>query len=90
MEKLKFNPKNEKYYSEEFIKGFECGVERQFNADKAEPETAEWIPIIDHGKDTGYIRCSACGAGEPMARFPHCPECGTEMVNWGICKGDTE
>ena len=27
MEKLKFNPSNKKYYSEEFIKGFECGVQ---------------------------------------------------------------
>jgi hypothetical protein len=36
MEKLKFNPNNKKYYSEEFIKGFECGVERQFEKDKAE------------------------------------------------------
>ena len=44
MEKLKFNPDNVKYYSEEFIKGFECGVERQFNADMAE-KTAEWIPV---------------------------------------------
>ena len=33
MNKLKFNPDNKKYYSEDFIKGFECGVERQFNAD---------------------------------------------------------
>lgn len=36
MEKLKFNPSNKKYYSEDFIKGFECGVERQFEKDKAE------------------------------------------------------
>ena len=36
MNKLKFNPSNKKYYSEEFIKGFECGVERQFEKDKAE------------------------------------------------------
>jgi hypothetical protein len=33
MEKLKFNPGNKKYYSEEFIKGFECGVERQYAED---------------------------------------------------------
>ena len=30
MEKLIFNPSNKKYYSEDFIKGFECGVERQY------------------------------------------------------------
>lgn len=36
MEKLESNPSNKKYYSEDFIKGFECGVERQFEKDKAE------------------------------------------------------
>lgn len=36
MEKLKFNLNNKKYYSNEFIKGFECGVERQFNIDMTE------------------------------------------------------
>lgn len=46
MEKLKFNPNNAKYYSEEFIKGFECGVERQFNADVAEKK-AEWISVSE-------------------------------------------
>lgn len=39
MEKLIFNPDNKKYYSDEFIKGFECGVERQFNADMEEKTT---------------------------------------------------
>lgn len=34
MNKLHFNEKNKPYYSEGFIKGFECGVERQFNADR--------------------------------------------------------
>ena len=36
MSKLTINPNNRKYYSEEFIKGFECGVERQYEKDKAE------------------------------------------------------
>ena len=54
MNKLKFNPENAKYYSEEFIKGFECGVERQFNADMAE-KTAEWIPVKDRMPDFNDI-----------------------------------
>lgn len=33
MNQIKVNPSNEKYYSEDFIKGFECGAERQFKAD---------------------------------------------------------
>ena len=39
MKLLEINPNNRKYYSEEFIKGFECGVERQFNADMEEKTT---------------------------------------------------
>ena len=46
MKKLIFNPDNKKYYSEEFIKGFECGVERQYNADMTE-KTAKWIPVSE-------------------------------------------
>lgn len=42
MEKLKFNPSNKKYYSEEFIKGFECGVERQYEVDIKEQEPCEY------------------------------------------------
>ena len=36
MNKLSINQNNRKWYSEDFIKGFECGVERQFEKDKAE------------------------------------------------------
>ena len=43
MEKLKFNPSNKKYYSDDFIKGFECGVERQFNADMADKTDGDLI-----------------------------------------------
>ena len=34
MNKLIIHPNNKKYYSEDFIKGFECGVTRQYNLDK--------------------------------------------------------
>jgi len=34
MDKLKIYPGNRKYYSEEFIQGWECGVQNQFDADK--------------------------------------------------------
>lgn len=36
MEQITFNPNNEPYYSEDFIKGFKCGAERQFEADKSD------------------------------------------------------
>lgn len=83
MEKLKINPNNKKYYSEEFIKGFECGVERQFNADTAE-KTAEWIKIREGIKVTEY-KCSACGRTvrddtdyDVVIDYPYC-HCGCRM-----------
>jgi len=46
MEKITFNPNNEPYYSEDFIKGFKCGAERQLEADKAD-RPQEWIPCSE-------------------------------------------
>lgn len=45
MKQLMINPKNRQYYSEDFIKGFECGTQRQFEADKADIPT--WIPCSE-------------------------------------------
>lgn len=39
MKQIKVNPNNEKYYSSEFIKGFNCGAQRQFEADMADRKT---------------------------------------------------
>ena len=77
MEKIKFNPDNKKYYSEAYIRGFECGVERQFNADIKE-KTAEWIKQ-DHG--IGY-RCTNCGKivmADDSNELNFCCNCGAKM-----------
>lgn len=34
MKQIGVNPSNKPYYSEDFIKGFECGTKTQFDADK--------------------------------------------------------
>ena len=34
MKQIEINPSNKPYYSEDFIKGFECGTKTQFEADK--------------------------------------------------------
>ena len=48
MEQITFNPNNEPYYSEDFIKGFKCGAERQFEADKSDAgRPQEWIPCSE-------------------------------------------
>ena len=43
MKLITINPSNEPYYSEDFIRGFKCGAQRQFEADSAD-RPQEWIP----------------------------------------------
>ena len=45
MELITVNPNNEPYYSEDFIKGFKCGAQRQLEADKA--DIPRWIPCSE-------------------------------------------
>jgi len=45
MKQITINPNNEPYYSEDFIKGFQCGAQRQFEADKA--DIPKWIPCSE-------------------------------------------
>lgn len=45
LKQLTINPSNKLYYSEDFIKGFECGTQRQLEADKADIPT--WIPCSE-------------------------------------------
>lgn len=45
MKQITFNPSNEPYYSDDFIKGFKCGAQRQLEADKADIPT--WIPCSE-------------------------------------------
>ena len=56
MKQIAINPNNEPYQSEDFIKGFKCGAERQFEADKADRPQGEWI---DKGRN--LWGCSNCG-----------------------------
>jgi len=46
MELIEINPNNEPYYSEDFIKGFKCGAQRQFEADEADRPQG-WIPCSE-------------------------------------------
>ena len=50
MKQLIINQSNKPYYSEDFIKGFECGTQRQFEADKADIPT--WIPCSERLPET--------------------------------------
>ena len=62
MEQITFNPNNEPYYSEDFIKGFKCGVERQFEADKKDIPT--WILCSERlpkKEEATYLICTETG-----------------------------
>ena len=54
MKQITINPSNEKYYSEDFIKGFKCGAERQFEADKASITTKQ-IKYFDEDENVWKI-----------------------------------
>lgn len=45
MKQIKVNPNNEQFYSKEFIRGFNLGAERQYEADIA--DMPKWIPCSE-------------------------------------------
>ena len=53
MRQLTINPNNRQYYSEDFIKGFNCGAQRQFEADKSDADRPQgnWIPCSERLPD---------------------------------------
>ena len=81
MNKIIINPNNKKYYSDDFIKGFECGVSRQFEEDmkEQEPKLGRWVgvnPMVD------TLMCSECGENIISEEFKsnYCPNCGCKMI----------
>ena len=94
MRQLTINPNNRQYYSEDFIKGFNCGAQRQFEADisDADRPQGEWVPF-EYG-DERWHKCTACGVadryieyverpngttGKLVAIRNYCPNCGADM-----------
>ena len=58
MKQIKVNPNNEKFYSKEFIRGFNLGAERQYEADIE--DMPKWIPCSERlpNKDGRYLVCT--------------------------------
>lgn len=83
MKQLTINPDNRRFYSDDFIKGFECGTRRQLEADKADRPQGEWI-LKDN---VFYYGC--CGKESQftaddvyvydMSLPNYCPNCGARM-----------
>lgn len=90
MKQITINPNNEPYYSEDFIKGFKCGAQRQFEADKTDRPQGEWIRNrywsrgVGMGEEYGFFyKCSMCEyeveSGYTRCGFNYCPYCGARM-----------
>ena len=71
MNKLVMNPNNKKYYSEEYIKGWENGVKAQY---EARPK-GEWIDVNGNGS---LWRCDQC-KDTACCKGNYCPNCGADM-----------
>lgn len=83
MRQLTINPDNRQYYSEDFIKGFNCGAHRQFEADKSDADRrqGEWKRrLVDNGFNADWV-CSECGyrVKTDFVSFNFCPHCGARM-----------
>ena len=81
MEKLKINPENKKYYSDEYVKGWENGIEAQYKFDVESIPKAEWVPYKG-AKTLLAWECNRCKYGATLQKnTPYCPSCGAQMVN---------
>ena len=83
MKLITINSNNEPYYSEDFIKGFKCGAQRQFEADKADRPQGEWLRT---GRTNIYggieVQCSNCGDRVMVQHLEdewYCRHCGADM-----------
>ena len=83
MKLITINPNSKPYYSEDFIKGFKCGAERQFEADKADRPQGEWIRT---GRTNIYggieVQCSHCKDKVMVQHLEdewYCRHCGADM-----------
>jgi membrane protease subunit (stomatin/prohibitin family) len=80
MKQITINPNNEPYYSEDFIKGFKCGAERQLDADEADRPQGKWKAKTFH-----ECICDNCGFSfdimkcDFLENMKFCPNCGARM-----------
>ena len=92
MKQITINPSNEKYYSEDFIKGFKCGAERQLEADKVDiPHSDDWEKYSDKLWKNAYERGKADRPQEWIPCSERVPEEeGIYLVTATNCVFNTE
>ena len=83
MKLISFNPAHKHLFSEDFIKGFDEGAKRQYEADVS--PKGKWIRITQ-GADPEKYMCPFCHRtvedygpeGFVSIRYPYC-HCGADM-----------
>lgn len=73
---------NKKYYTKEFIHGFNTGAKTQLEADKREAERlGRWIMHInDLFPAESTMECNQCHEEQPLeCDDKYCPNCGAKM-----------
>lgn len=81
IKQITVNSINEALFSADFVKGFNCGAKRQFQADVEEISkerfkrpTGKWV-----WDDKGYFHCDQCGKkpNDQTRATNFCPNCGS-------------
>jgi len=74
IKKIQINEQNAHYYSDDFRKGFECGAERQYEADKkalAKHKTGKLIDAdaLIRSLEVDPVECPGCPEPEYLKEF---------------------
>lgn len=78
---------NKKYYSKDFIHGFNTGAKTQYEADKKEAERCgRWEDVEPAPNGLLYATCSVCRKRQTIESVNYCGECGARMEasEWSI------
>lgn len=71
---------NKKYYTKEFIHGFNTGAKTQYEADKKNAERrGRWEDVEHAPNGLLYATCSVCGKRQTIEATNYCGNCGADM-----------
>lgn len=72
---------NKRYYTNEFIHGFNVGAKNQYEADKKDAERrGRWEDVALAPNGLLYATCSVCGKRQTTEATNYCGNCGARMV----------
>ena len=79
MKLLQVAEQNKKYYTKEFIHGFNTGAKTQYEADKKDVRHGRWVDVEPAPHNLFYATCSVCGDRQTIEVANYCPYCGVKM-----------